>query len=57
MRSLDMTFCTCKDCELDCFRKMTDEQKAYWEQYPYIPISFADFSEICELKNKEDSDD
>lgn len=56
MKSLDYTYCSKQDsCSVtNCPVKLTQEQKDYMRDHPYIPVYFSDFegSEVCKKEKR-----
>lgn len=55
MRSLDFTACT-RDCAVDCWRKLTDEEKDWLEKNPNRQ-SFASFDDCSSYRPLEEKND
>ena len=55
MRSLDFTACV-RDCDAPCWRKLTDEEKAWLENNPNR-MSYSDFSDCIYFTPKENENE
>ena len=55
MRCLDFTACT-RDCAVDCWRKLTDEEKD-WLKYHPNRMSFSSFDDCSSYRPLEENKD
>lgn len=53
MRSLDFTACCREDCQAECWRKLTDEEKDWLEKNPNR-MSYSGFSDCIYFEEKKD---